>query len=284
MSSSASRVAAPNFKWKWKIKASAFFPGTPIEERTTKRRRMKRRRRRRQTWLCSDKDCFKSRSRRYLDNSNFCSSSSSLSSSLLSRWALAARYYIFEITWREARHCKTLFDINWWAARHCKTSFDIWHYLLSSKRSSSSIFNDFWRSDRGNQSLNNIISGFSLTLLGTLCLSRRRWVFDHKWGLHTIDNAIVAQRLNSNSSPSRPVEKKVCIVSHLSYLRWLCALCDYSRFGCVDSPFYGNLRNCQNKLSATEKMCYWWRVASKRFTRLSLVVMSKRHLLHCMHL
>ena len=153
---------------------------------------------------------------------------------------------------------------------------------MSSKRSSSSIFNDCSRSDRGNQSLNNIISGFSLTLLGTLCLSRRRWVFDHKWWLHTIDNAISAQRLNSNSSPSRPAEKKVCIVSHLSYLRWLCALCDYSRFGCVDSPFYGNLRNCRNKLSAAEKMCFWWRVASKRFTRLSLVVMSKRHLLHCM--
>ena len=55
-----------------------------------------------------------------------------------------------------------------------------------------------------------------------------------------------------------------------------------TRFGCVDSPFYGNLRNCGNKLSAAEKMCFWWRVASKRFTRLSLVVMSKRHLLHCM--
>ena len=74
--------------------------------------------------------------------------------------------------------------------------------------------------------------------------------------LRKIDNAISAQRLNSNSSPSRPVEKKVCIVSHLSYLRWLCALCDYSRFGCVDSPFYGNLRNCRNKLSAAEKMCF----------------------------
>ena len=253
---------------------------------------MKRRRRRGQTWLCSDKDCFKSRnSRRYLDNSNFCSSSSSLSSSLLSRWA--ARYYIFEITWWEARHRKTKFDINCWGARHRKT-FDllssktlqdiIWHYLLSSKRSSSSIFNDCLRSDRGNQSLNNIISGFSLALLGTLCLSRRRWVFDHKWWLRTIDNAISTQRLNSNSSPSRPVEKKVCIVSNLSYLR-LCAVRAYSRFGCVnylDSPFYGNLRNCQNKLSAAEKMCFWWRVASKRFTRLSLVVMSKRHLLHCM--
>ena len=155
---------------------------------------------------------------------------------------------------------------------------------MNSKHNSSSIFNDCWRSDRDNQSLNNIISGFSLTLLGALCLSRRRWVSDHKWWLHKIDNAIVAQRLNTNSSPSRPVEKKVCIVSNLSYLR-LCALCDYSRFDCVhylDSPFYGNLRNCGNKLSAAEKICFWWRVASKHCTRLSLVVMSKRHLLHCM--
>ena len=111
---------------------------------------MKRRRRRRRTWLCSDKDCFKSRSsRRYLDNSNFCSSSSSLSSSLLNRWAARyyilseqqdilrdyltllveqqdiSRHYITNNAWWAASHYRTLFDITCWAARHVETLFDI---------------------------------------------------------------------------------------------------------------------------------------------------------------